>query len=290
MTNTHNEAFIREFIDHYQALTCLWQIKSKDYSNKVVKRRAYLELVDIVKKHYPTEEVDINVVKKKIQGLRTVFKKEVKKIEDSKRSGAGTDEIYTPRLWYFDLLTFIRTQEMPRTGTSLISIQEDSNVLYQPESQATDSQQPSENTISPENMDAVHIEDDADPALRSSSMHLFPRRKRRLQPTPHNTDLVGLCHNIIAKFNRKPASGFAQYLDEKLEDMTKAQKGHCERVILEVVRAGLDEKLHATSCYEHAEQASPSTLTIEASSQTMQDADTPAKSQFCQLKTRSARC
>ena len=34
-------------------------------------------------------------------------------MEDSKRSGASTDEIYTSTLWYFDLLQFTIVQELP---------------------------------------------------------------------------------------------------------------------------------------------------------------------------------
>ncbi|GLV46160.1 hypothetical protein CBL_02876 [Carabus blaptoides fortunei] len=42
----------------------------------------------------------------------------MKKIEDSKRSGAGADEIYEPHLWYYDLLLFTKDQEMPRQSVS----------------------------------------------------------------------------------------------------------------------------------------------------------------------------
>ncbi|KAM4026816.1 LOW QUALITY PROTEIN: uncharacterized protein ACNLHF_022677 [Anomaloglossus baeobatrachus] len=98
MLGSQNENFIREFIEKYQTLSCLWPIKSAEYSNKLIKKKAYMELVEVVKKHCPSERVDINVVKKKIQGLRTVFKQELKKVEDSQRSGAGTADIYVPRL------------------------------------------------------------------------------------------------------------------------------------------------------------------------------------------------
>lgn len=31
----------------------------------------------------------------------------------SRRSGTSTDDIYTPNLWYFDTLLFLKDQEVP---------------------------------------------------------------------------------------------------------------------------------------------------------------------------------
>lgn len=53
-------------------------------------------------------------VKQNIQNLRTAFRKELKKLEDSKRSGQGTGGVYVPRQWYFDLLMFTTDDVTPR--------------------------------------------------------------------------------------------------------------------------------------------------------------------------------
>lgn len=42
----------------------------------------------------------------------------MKKIENSKWSGAGADEIYTTHLWYYDLLLFTKDQKMPWESVS----------------------------------------------------------------------------------------------------------------------------------------------------------------------------
>lgn len=39
--------------------------------------------------------------------LRDYRKKNLKKVKDSRKSGAGTDDIYTPSVWWFDLLAFL---------------------------------------------------------------------------------------------------------------------------------------------------------------------------------------
>ncbi|XP_068105519.1 uncharacterized protein [Hyperolius riggenbachi] len=96
--------FTREFIDLYRAHPALWKTKTKCYSDRRLKAKAHDELVQLCKTVLP--EADVQFVKNKIQNLRTVFKKELNKIERSKRSGAAAEEVYKPRLWYYDLLAF----------------------------------------------------------------------------------------------------------------------------------------------------------------------------------------
>ncbi|CAJ0922440.1 unnamed protein product [Ranitomeya imitator] len=114
----NTEEFVRELIETYRSLPCLWQIKSADYSNRNKKREAFGKLVALFKQHNPCEKVDESVVRKKIQGLRTVYNKELNKVVKSMKSGAATDEVYVPSLWYYDLLGFTRDQELPRTMAS----------------------------------------------------------------------------------------------------------------------------------------------------------------------------
>ena len=40
---------------------------------------------------------------------------------DSKKSGAGEEEVYTPKLWYFDLMLFTTDQEIPRQSVSSLT-------------------------------------------------------------------------------------------------------------------------------------------------------------------------
>jgi hypothetical protein len=56
-------------------------------------------------------------VHKKINGLRTGCRREVKKITDSTKSIIRTD-IYVPSLWYFDDLDFLRHHEIQVAGKS----------------------------------------------------------------------------------------------------------------------------------------------------------------------------
>ncbi|XP_073416310.1 uncharacterized protein [Dendrobates tinctorius] len=105
-----NPDFLIEFIEMYRSLPCLWKVKSSDYSNRQKKTEAYEKLLSLCKSVCPSATVEL--VKHKIANLRTVFKKELKKVESSIQSGASGDEVYIPRLWYFDLLKFTIDQEI----------------------------------------------------------------------------------------------------------------------------------------------------------------------------------
>lgn len=43
-------------------------------------------------------------------------------IKSSERSGAGSDDVHVPKLWYFDLLQFLEEQEVPRESTTAASL------------------------------------------------------------------------------------------------------------------------------------------------------------------------
>lgn len=66
--------FLAEFIELYKSFPCLWQVKSKDYSDKHKKNLAYEELT---KKFREVDSLaNKETVSKKINSLRTVYKKE----------------------------------------------------------------------------------------------------------------------------------------------------------------------------------------------------------------------
>jgi hypothetical protein len=69
---------------------------------------AYAELLEILIKVEPQARVDD--VKKKIQTLRSGYRKERNKVRTSYRSGAGTDAVYLPKLWYYKNLEFLNDQ------------------------------------------------------------------------------------------------------------------------------------------------------------------------------------
>lgn len=110
--------FMLEVIETYESLPALWKIKSEDYSNRDKKADAYKVLLEKYREKYPAANVE--ELKKRLNSMRTNFRSELRKMERSAKSGAGTDDLYTPTLWYFDAMMFLRSQETTAPSSSTI--------------------------------------------------------------------------------------------------------------------------------------------------------------------------
>lgn len=79
-------------------------------------------------------------IKDKYKNIRTYYVKEVKKVEQSTRSGAGTSGVYVPTWPYFNSLEFMRcTVEIGETASSVLP--DDNNTEQpRPDSQASQSE------------------------------------------------------------------------------------------------------------------------------------------------------
>jgi len=86
-----DRAILSDFISEYRQLPALWDIRCKEKSIRDKKNSAYKKLLVYYK--LLKNDSTIEDVKKKINTLRSNFRKELKKINDSKRSGAGTTSI-----------------------------------------------------------------------------------------------------------------------------------------------------------------------------------------------------
>ncbi|XP_031346801.1 uncharacterized protein LOC116173453 [Photinus pyralis] len=64
--------------------------------------------------------VNSHEIKLKLQGLRTNFFNEHKKVQASKCSGAGDDAVYHPTLWYYSKLLFLLDHNIIRKATDTI--------------------------------------------------------------------------------------------------------------------------------------------------------------------------
>lgn len=120
---TASREFLREFIQLYQSLPCLWNIKSKEYSNRELRAWAYEKLIEQYKSI--DREANRETIKKKINSLRSTYNKERHKVQASIRN--SDKEIYVPTLWYYNLLSFLDDLDTSRDTNH--SVQDTSNAV-----------------------------------------------------------------------------------------------------------------------------------------------------------------
>ncbi|XP_037919695.1 uncharacterized protein LOC119657019 [Hermetia illucens] len=106
----------REFFSVLQTLPELWKIKADVFKYKHKKKIALSKLLEVYKSIDGNANED--TVKKRLQNIRSCYRRECKKVERSRKSGAAVEEEYVPTLWYFDLVKFLRDQEIQLSGTS----------------------------------------------------------------------------------------------------------------------------------------------------------------------------
>ncbi|KAF5305549.1 hypothetical protein FQA39_LY01640 [Lamprigera yunnana] len=97
-------------------------VKCKDYSNRAKKGEQYDVPIGKYRENYP--HAGKQEVVKKLNSLRTNFRKELKRIPDAEKSGAGAEDV-EPTLWYFEEMRFFQTQKTPTASISTMNISED---------------------------------------------------------------------------------------------------------------------------------------------------------------------
>lgn len=108
-----------KFMELYKDQTNLWNCLDPNYRNRDL-RKASLEHIRV-----ELGLTDTNEVTKKIKNLRSTYNQEILKIEKSKKSGSGTDEVYKPSIKWFDSMDYIMkiiNLKEKQTTSNLVSI------------------------------------------------------------------------------------------------------------------------------------------------------------------------
>lgn len=119
---------LKSFIAAYKEMPELWNISLKDYSNREKNKAGYEKLLKIYKNI--KKDATIQDVKKKINILRSNFRKELRKIKDSKRTGSASENVYEPTSWLFFELQFLNDVEIPDKSRSTINNTTQVNILF----------------------------------------------------------------------------------------------------------------------------------------------------------------
>ncbi|PIO10614.1 hypothetical protein AB205_0162360, partial [Aquarana catesbeiana] len=110
--------FLTAFIDQYREMRNLWEVKHPQYYLKHVRKSTLETLLTFVQTYIPEETMEMLL--SKIGILRNMFKREHNKIQNSLRSGASADDVYVPRLWYYNKVRFLDDQTEARASLSTL--------------------------------------------------------------------------------------------------------------------------------------------------------------------------
>ncbi|CAK1584502.1 unnamed protein product [Parnassius mnemosyne] len=257
---------ITEFLAIYKSHACLWKIKSDEYKNRNLKESSYEKLVKFCKDN-GMPQANRDFVVKKIQSLKGSFRKELNKVLDSQRSGKGTDDIYKPNLWYYDLLLFTKDQETPTDSFTNIDEQtevvtkeiENNSTNNKDRLNATKNVKEQQKNHTNGEEQSVHSEKNE---IQNKNSDHTPVRKRKVASS-FQAELLKVCANTM-KANSKELTEFDAVginIAKKMAKMDPLQAIYAESIINNVLLRGLLKKLTeetnlCNGCYRRVETPS----------------------------------
>lgn len=105
------EQVMRSFIDTFETMPILWDSRNASYKNKRKRSEALEKLLPVYRR--VKKDANVEDVSKEINSLRSNYRKEMKKVIASKRSGSAPDDIYVPTSWTYHALQFLGGAELP---------------------------------------------------------------------------------------------------------------------------------------------------------------------------------
>ncbi|XP_060806888.1 uncharacterized protein LOC106129784 [Amyelois transitella] len=190
-----------KFVILYRNNECLWNPHIPQYKNNIARNNAYQDLLT----NMDDSTLTVKIIKSKIKNLRSVYHSELKKIENSKRSGSGAATVYNPSMsWFHEMHSFLGDTGDYRDPISMELIQDRDEPSQ--DSQPSDAVSYS-NSLTPQSMNVLSpspsptTEDRSQ--SRSSNNSSTRRRKRSLQEEPITYALDRL-QNISSAINAPP--------------------------------------------------------------------------------------
>ncbi|PIO09487.1 hypothetical protein AB205_0157770 [Aquarana catesbeiana] len=259
--NDHN--FLPLFIDKYRELPCLWQVRHPHYNHKQKRQAALEKLLELVTPVVPT--ATIPYLKNKIGGLRSTYLRECKKVTDSQRSGAAADDIYVPRLWYYERLRFLSDQTEVRESLSTLPSTLPSTPAEASDVQPGPSSQEEEDLSQEEVVECgsqeeagisgsqeeggLSVSQEKPGTSRSLTESQVPPLRlpyeRARKATPMQDSALRLIQEASASLRALPTpeEAFACMVATKLQGMQEGQRLLCEQLIYKVLTKGVSGKL-----------------------------------------------
>lgn len=114
---------VAKLVELFEQETVLWCITDPNHKNSNNRNDALERIAGCM-------ECSVGEVEKKLHNLRSQYLREKTKIEKSKKSGAGTSDVYVSKWQYFSALGFLSTSTERMAHTSSINLVSEQNNIY----------------------------------------------------------------------------------------------------------------------------------------------------------------
>ena len=109
---------IIKFLSIYEHYPLLWNVKDENYYNTKLKDEVFQRLSKELDENELLGGMDMKQLDTNIISIKDVYRQELHKIEKSKKSGCGAEEVYSPKLLWFHNASFLAEVIGTRQSTS----------------------------------------------------------------------------------------------------------------------------------------------------------------------------
>ncbi|XP_067009730.2 uncharacterized protein [Anabrus simplex] len=229
-----SKQFIAEFIELYKSLPSLWKLKSKEYYDRNKKNAAYDKMIDKLKEIEPS--ADRASVTKKVNSLRSSYRKEKKKVKDSLKAGSNTEDVYVPTLWYYNLLEFVDDQDTPRIPISNVEetiFEDESDTASERNNSTPEPRPPSQSSASSSVPD--RRPSDVGVLPPTPSTRTPPRQLKRKRKTEVDSILTCIGKQLTERRAEDRHDIYGRNIAHKLRHLPNDQRIYVEKIINEAI-------------------------------------------------------
>ncbi|XP_042237253.1 uncharacterized protein LOC121876281 isoform X2 [Homarus americanus] len=220
-------------IDLYRHYPCLWNVKSDMYKDRDKRAAALKGIAEEIMKI--TASITTRDIKRKIETLRNQYRREMRLVHKSQKLGAGTDEIYRPKLWCFNDLSFLNDSDTIRASVSNM----DAGTNHTTEDVATEEAESSSDV----NSNPGTTLDADDPVAQPSSFTCSsaarpiggPKKRKRQDACDNILSLIG---ERLQSSRQDEFDIIGKNVNNKLRRLSREQQLFAERLINDVLFEG----------------------------------------------------
>ncbi|XP_072228396.1 uncharacterized protein [Leuresthes tenuis] len=249
-----SEAKVQQLISFYSEHGCLWNHRSENYRNRLLRQSLLETLSSLLSENEPAP-FTVEDVKTKFRNLRTIFQREHKAVSSNKT--CGSEDFYLPKWKHYHELMFLcdscDEEEQPKDlhfhqaqQPGLLQFDgPHSSLHYHKHTGAnlTATAQSIEAPPSPTPPDSQHSSPSSSPSTTSSHTdgRVSGRKRANQQVTATAGDLMDLMRAVCQNQAAAPHAGFLKYVEECLNETPPDKVKKLKKKIIETIHSMVED-------------------------------------------------